>query len=59
MAKLRIGFMSTAKIGNKNLVAIRETDSAEVIAVASRSLDKAKQWAAERSQWRTMILSIQ
>ncbi len=47
----RVGFMSTAKICNKTLIAIRETGTAEVVAVASRSLEKAQQWAAERSEF--------
>eukprot|EP00730_Choanoeca_flexa_P003507 TRINITY_DN11430_c0_g1_i1.p2 TRINITY_DN11430_c0_g1~~TRINITY_DN11430_c0_g1_i1.p2 ORF type:complete len:127 (+),score=24.73 TRINITY_DN11430_c0_g1_i1:4-384(+) len=45
--KLRVGVMSTANIARKNILAIKLTDCAEVVAVASRNLDKAKKYAEE------------
>jgi predicted dehydrogenase len=40
--------MSTASIGSKNYHAIKASKSAEIVAVASRSLEKAREWAASR-----------
>lgn len=48
--KIRWGILSTANIGLRRVVpAIQQSGNSEVIAVASRSLDKAKQFAAERN----------
>ena len=48
--KLRVGFVSTATIATKNLAAIRAAaDRCVFTAVASRSVDKAAQWAAKHA----------
>ncbi len=48
--KLRVGFVSTASIATKNLAAIRAAaDRCTFAAVASRSVDKAAQWAAKHA----------
>ncbi|CAD8089023.1 unnamed protein product [Paramecium primaurelia] len=43
--KVRIGIMSTAEIAHKVCLAINCSEQAEVYCVASRSLEKARQWA--------------
>ncbi len=46
--KIRWGVLSTANIGRKRVIpAIQQSSNGEVVAVASRSLDKAKAFAAE------------
>lgn len=46
--KLRWGILSAAGIAHKVHRAIAQSQSSEVVAVASRSLDRAREWAAER-----------
>jgi predicted dehydrogenase len=48
--KLRWGFMGCASIASKNYLAIKSSSHNEIVAVASRSLEKAKAWAAERKE---------
>lgn len=48
--KLRWGFMGCASIASKNYLAIKSSKDSEIVAVASRSLDKAKAWATERGE---------
>ncbi len=46
MRKIRWGIMSTAQIGENRLIpAIRKSESGEIVAVASRSADKAAEFA--------------
>ncbi len=47
MKKLRIGFLSTANIGKKNWKAIYNSGNAIVTAVASRDVDKSRQFIDE------------
>eukprot|EP00045_Choanoeca_perplexa_P010525 m.107208 g.107208 ORF g.107208 m.107208 type:complete len:363 (+) comp15308_c0_seq3:4017-5105(+) len=47
--KLRVGIMSTANIARKNIMAISLTTCAEVVAVASRSMEKATVYADENN----------
>lgn len=42
---LRVGFISTANIGRKNALAIKAAHDVELVAVSSRSLKKAEEWA--------------
>ena len=44
--KLRVGILSTASIGNKNVDAMRSSGVVEVAAVASRDIVRAQTWAA-------------
>ena len=46
-AKVRWGFLSTARINRRLLAAAEKTDAAEVVAVASRDLDRAEAYAME------------
>ena len=46
-AKVRWGFLSTARINRRLLAAAEKTDAAEVVAVASRDLDRAEAYAVE------------
>lgn len=46
--QLRWGLLSTAKINNAVIKPIKESKHHELVAVASRSLDKAKAYAAEK-----------
>ncbi len=45
---LRVGIMSTAFIGKKTIQAIGKAAGAEVVGVASRSLEKAEAFAKEQ-----------
>lgn len=45
--KVRWGILSTASIATKVVAGMHDAENAEVVAVASRSLEKAKAWAAE------------
>ena len=47
MKKLRIGFLSTASIGRKNWKAIFNSGNAVVTAVASRDVDKSREFIEE------------
>ncbi len=47
-AKIRWGILSTARIADALVRAIRATSSDELVAVASRDLDRAREWAARR-----------
>jgi D-xylose 1-dehydrogenase (NADP+, D-xylono-1,5-lactone-forming) len=48
--KIRWGILSTASIGFRRVVpAMQQSSNGEVVAVASRSLDKAQRFAAERN----------
>lgn len=47
--KLRWGFMGTASIATKNYLALTTSADNEIVAVASRSLDRAREWAEARS----------
>ena len=44
--KVRWGILSTAEIATKVVAGFHDAENAEVVAVASRSLDKAQAWAA-------------
>eukprot|EP00049_Salpingoeca_infusionum_P001299 m.47184 g.47184 ORF g.47184 m.47184 type:complete len:365 (+) comp10961_c1_seq2:2034-3128(+) len=44
---IRVGILSTANIANKNVRAIGEAEAIEVVAVASRSLEKAQAFASK------------
>jgi len=44
--KLRWGFLSTAQIGRKNWNAIRNTGNATIVAVASRDVERSRQFIA-------------
>lgn len=44
---LRVGFISTANIARKNRLAIKAATGIDVVAVSSRSLEKAQAWAKE------------
>ncbi len=44
--KVRWGILSTAEIATKVVAGMHDAENAEVVAVASRSLDKAEAWAA-------------
>ena len=46
-AKVRWGFLSTARINRRLLAAAEKTDGAEVVAVASRDSDRAEAYAVE------------
>jgi D-xylose 1-dehydrogenase (NADP+, D-xylono-1,5-lactone-forming) len=46
-AKVRWGFLSTARINRRLLAAAEKTDAAEVVAVASRDSDRAEAYAVE------------
>jgi predicted dehydrogenase len=46
-AKVRWGFLSTARINRRILAAAEKTDRAEVVAVASREADRAEAYAVE------------
>jgi len=43
--EVRWGFLSTARIGKQYVEAIKKLENQAVVAVASRSLEKAKEWA--------------
>jgi predicted dehydrogenase len=45
--KVRWGFLSTAQIGRKNWKAVKQTGNSTVTAVASRELEKARQFVRE------------
>lgn len=45
--KFNFGILSTAGITSKLLPAFIDSSKTEVVAVASRSVDKAKEWADE------------
>ena len=47
--KTRWGFLSTAEIGNKVITAIQRSGTAEVVAVASRVLEKAQKFATRHN----------
>lgn len=47
MGKLRVGFLSTANIGNKNALALQQSGVCELVAVASRDLQRARDFAAK------------
>ena len=49
LATIRWGILSTARIATKVADAIHATDGAEVTAVASRTSDRAAQWAAKHN----------
>jgi hypothetical protein len=42
---LRVGFLSTANIATKNALAVKASKHAKLVAVASRDLKKAEEWA--------------
>ena len=46
-AKVRWGFLSTARINRRILAAAEKSDRAEVVAVASRDADRAEAYAVE------------
>lgn len=46
--KLRWGFMGAASIASKNFHAVKGSARNEIVAIASRSEEKARSWAAER-----------
>jgi len=48
-AKVRWGIISTASIARKNVVSIQEAANAEVVCVGSRSIEKARAFAAENA----------
>jgi len=50
MNQLRIGFLSTASIGGKNWKAIRNSGNCRVTAVASRELERSRQFVADCQQ---------
>jgi predicted dehydrogenase len=47
MKKLRWGILSTAGIGRKNWVAIRNAENCNLVAVASRDIEKSRRFIAE------------
>ena len=42
---MRVGLLSTAKISRKTFVAVSAASGCEVVGVASRSMEKARQWS--------------
>src|SRR5689334_19449621 len=48
-ARLRWGILSTARIADAVLHGIRTSSNGDVVAVASRDADRAREWARERN----------
>lgn len=52
MEQLRIGILSTSSIAPRFIAAVREADAGKIVALSSRTLDKAKEKAA---QWQIPV----
>jgi predicted dehydrogenase len=48
---LRIGIMGTANIARKNARAIHKSERCELVAVASRTAERASEWASHVAPW--------